>query len=220
MERIPKVRWRLDYSLVTLECLNGWRQQGSWSLDQQYHLKTCYEWKFSDPTPAKSVNLGWGPNNLHFDMPSRGIWCRKVRISALGYLFSPKGGHCWRSLEQRSCLWKAWDSLQEEMSFLLETLGERVYSDCCLCVYSIICIIEETLKLLTLLLLVQFSHSVVSNSLRPHGLHHTRPPCPSPTPGVYSNSCPLSWWCHPTISSSPPTFNLSQHQGLFKWVSS
>ena len=49
---------------------------------------------------------------------------------------------------------------------------------------------------------VQFSHSVVSDSLRPHGLQHTRLPCPSPTPGVYSNSCPLSWWCHPPISSS------------------
>ena len=47
---------------------------------------------------------------------------------------------------------------------------------------------------------VQFSHSVVSDSLRPHGLQHIRPPCPSPTPRVYSNSCPLSWWCHPTIS--------------------
>ena len=49
---------------------------------------------------------------------------------------------------------------------------------------------------------VQFSCSVVSNSLRPQGLQHTRPPCPSPTPGVYPNSCPLSQWCHPTISSS------------------
>ena len=49
---------------------------------------------------------------------------------------------------------------------------------------------------------VQFSHSVVSDFLRPHGLQHARPPCPSPTPGVYSNSCPLSWWCHQTISSS------------------
>ena len=49
---------------------------------------------------------------------------------------------------------------------------------------------------------VQFSRSVMSNSLWPHGLQHARPPCPSPTPGVYSNSCPLSWWCHPTISSS------------------
>ena len=48
---------------------------------------------------------------------------------------------------------------------------------------------------------VQFSRSVMSNSLRPHGLQHTRPPCPSPIPKVYSNSCPLSHWCHPTISS-------------------
>ena len=49
---------------------------------------------------------------------------------------------------------------------------------------------------------VQFSRSVMSDSLRPHGLQHAMLPCPSPTPGAYSNSCPLSWWCHPTISSS------------------
>ena len=49
---------------------------------------------------------------------------------------------------------------------------------------------------------VQFSHSVVSDSLRPHESQHARPPCPSPTPRDYSNSCPLSRWCHPTISSS------------------
>ena len=49
---------------------------------------------------------------------------------------------------------------------------------------------------------VQFSHSVVSNSLWPHGLQHARPPCPSPIPGACSNSCSLSRWCHPTLSSS------------------
>ena len=49
---------------------------------------------------------------------------------------------------------------------------------------------------------VHFSRSVVSDSFPPHGLQHTRPPCPSPTPVVHSNSCPLSQWCHPTISSS------------------
>ena len=54
---------------------------------------------------------------------------------------------------------------------------------------------------------VQFTRSVVSNSLRPHRLQHARPPCPSPTPGVYSNSCPLSWWCNPTISSSVIPFS-------------
>ena len=47
----------------------------------------------------------------------------------------------------------------------------------------------------------------MSDSLRPHGLQHTRPPCPSPTPGVYPNSCPLSWWCHSTISSSVVPFS-------------
>ena len=54
---------------------------------------------------------------------------------------------------------------------------------------------------------VQFSCSVVSDSLWSHGQQHTRPPCPSPTPGVYSNSCPLSWWYHPTISSSVVPFS-------------
>ena len=54
---------------------------------------------------------------------------------------------------------------------------------------------------------VQFSHSVVSDSLQPHELQHARPPCPSPTPGVHPNPCLLSWWCHPTISSSVIPFS-------------
>ena len=66
-----------------------------------------------------------------------------------------------------------------------------------------------------IILSVQFSRPVVSNSLLPHGVQHIRAPCPSPTPRVYSNACPLSQWCHPTISSSATTFplvlNLSQH---------
>ena len=73
-------------------------------------------------------------------------------------------------------------------------------------------------------MLLFFSGSAVSNSLWPHGLQHARLPCPSPTPRVHSNSCPLNWWCHPTISSSVIPFSSclqsSQHQGLFKWVSS
>ena len=68
------------------------------------------------------------------------------------------------------------------------------------------------------------SRLVVADSLWPHRLQHTRCPCPLPSPGVCSNSCPLSQWCHSTISSSvvafPPALNLSQHQGLFQWVSS
>ena len=54
---------------------------------------------------------------------------------------------------------------------------------------------------------IQLSCSVVSNSLWPHGLQHTRPSCPSPTPGVHSNSSPLSQWCHPTILSSVVPFS-------------
>ena len=68
----------------------------------------------------------------------------------------------------------------------------------------------------------QFSRSVVSDSLRPHESQHARPPCPSPTPGVHSDSRPSSQWCHPAISSSvipsPPAPNPSQHQSLFQWV--
>ena len=54
---------------------------------------------------------------------------------------------------------------------------------------------------------VQFSHSVVSDSLRPHELQHARPPCPSPSPGVHSDSCPSSQWCHPALSSSVIPFS-------------
>ena len=74
---------------------------------------------------------------------------------------------------------------------------------------------------------VQFSHSVVSNSLRPHESQHVRPPCPSPTPGVHSDSHPSSQWCHPAISSSViPFFSCPQSlpasesfpmSQLFKW---
>ena len=54
---------------------------------------------------------------------------------------------------------------------------------------------------------VQFSHSVMSDSLRPHESQHARPPCPSPAPGAYSYSCPSSWWCHSTISFSIVPFS-------------
>ena len=54
---------------------------------------------------------------------------------------------------------------------------------------------------------VQFSHSVVSDSLQPYGLQHVRPPCPSPAPRFHSNLCVLSWWCNPTISSSVVPFS-------------
>ena len=64
----------------------------------------------------------------------------------------------------------------------------------------------------------------MSDSLKLHGLQHTRPPCPSTTPGVYSDSCPSSQYAiqpsYPLLSPSSPAFKFSQHQGLFQWVSS
>ena len=78
---------------------------------------------------------------------------------------------------------------------------------------------------------VQFSRSVVSDSLWTHEWQHARPPCPSPTPGVHPDSRPSSQWCHPAISSSVVPFfplsspsplapNPSQHQSLFQWINS
>ena len=71
---------------------------------------------------------------------------------------------------------------------------------------------------------IQFSHLVVFHSLRPHALQHARLPCPSPTPRACSNSCPWSWWCHPTISSSVIPFSSCLQSfpasGLLQWVSS
>ena len=71
---------------------------------------------------------------------------------------------------------------------------------------------------------VQFSCSVVFNTLWAHEWQHARPPCPSPTPGVYTYSCSLSWWCHPTISFSVISFSSFPQSfltsGFFKWVSS
>ena len=75
----------------------------------------------------------------------------------------------------------------------------------CVCVLKCECIVPDvSSQSSTIWFAVQFSHSVMSNSLWPHGLQHPRPPCPPPTPGIYSNSCPLSQWCHPTISSCRP----------------
>ena len=73
-------------------------------------------------------------------------------------------------------------------------------------VITVRCCLHDTFYIAPKPLSVQISCSVMSDFLRPRGLQHARPPCPSPTPGVYSNSCPLSRWCHLTISSSVVPF--------------
>ena len=103
--------------------------------------------------------------------------------------------HCWweyklvQSQQNSVNFWKGDEDVMEGM-----LAGSEVYG--------------PILKLLaSLKYSVQFSHSVVSDSLRPHELQHARPACPSPAPAVYPNSCPLSQWCHRTISSSVVPFS-------------
>ena len=75
------------------------------------------------------------------------------------------------------------------------------------CLIALASAIQYLTQVVRMESLFQISHLVISDSLQPHGLQHARPPCPSPTPGIYSNSCPLSPWCHPTISSSVIPFS-------------
>ena len=82
---------------------------------------------------------------------------------------------------------------------------------------------NNLLKISKMLSLLLFSCQVMFDSSQPHGLQPVRPPCPPLSPGVCPSSCPLHQWCHSTSHSlspsSPPAFSLSQHQGLFQWVS-
>ena len=128
----------------------------------------------------------------------------------------------WVTVSHHYAAYKLWVKLHLRLKLTFRILNDLVIGTKqrnCILMRMILLLFESTD-----MVSVQFSHSVVSDSLQPHELQHARPPCPSQTPGVHSNSCPSSRWCHPTISSlsspSPPAFNLSQHQGLFKRVSS
>ena len=76
-----------------------------------------------------------------------------------------------------------------------------------MCVCVCVCVYTSPVPSIVSKASVQFSYSVVSDSLRSHESQHARPPCPSPTPGVYPNPCPSSQWCHPVISSSVVPFS-------------
>ena len=101
-----------------------------------------------------------------------------------------------------SCGWKwvaqRWCHCQEAIGL---TLRDHWPKSCSCGSRAIECSSQER-PVLAALPLLFFSCYVLSDSLQPHGLQHTGLPCPSPTPGACSNSCPLSWWCHSTISSS------------------
>ena len=84
----------------------------------------------------------------------------------------------------------------------IEVWITNIESVLCMCVYKPMCVC-----VCVCVYIVLFSHSVMSESLQPHGWQHARLPCPSPSPSICSNSCSLSQWCHPTISSSVAPFS-------------
>ena len=96
-------------------------------------------------------------------------------------------------------------SISRVVSVMLWTLGHHSLSTCTF--KQVMVALPAFLNIRTVFSSVQFSRSVVSDSLLPHEPQHTRPPCPSPTPGVHPNPCPSSWGCHPTISSSIVPFS-------------
>ena len=108
-------------------------------------------------------------------------------------VLSSNPGHC------PFCLWAKipvrWGWRGPEVAFTYQAEWERPN------------IRDSIHKFMSINILSQFSFSVLPDSLWPHGLQHAGPPCPSPAPGVYPNSCPLSQWCHPTISSSAVPFS-------------
>ena len=96
-------------------------------------------------------------------------------------------------------------SISRVVSVMLWRLGHHSVSMCTF--KQVMDALPAFLNIRAVFSSVQFSRSVVSDSLLPHELQHTRPPCPSPTPGVYTGSCPLSQWWHPTLSSSVSPFS-------------
>ena len=114
--------------------------------------------------------------------------------------------HCWGECKMVQPLWRTVRKLLTKLNVLYPYNPGIML----LVIYPIFFPINLNfypINILHIIVSVQFSRSVVSNSLRPHGLQHARLPCPSPTPRACSNSCPLSWWCHPTISSSVVPFS-------------
>ena len=105
----------------------------------------------------------------------------------------------------KTLFWSVWTTLHSHQQSM------NMFSCCQECNCWVVCgcmfsLIRDSILISTqisnVFSSVQLSRSVVSDSLQPHELQHTRPPCPTTIPGAYPNSCPLSWWCHPTISSS------------------
>ena len=115
-----------------------------------------------------------------------------LHASSSGSVFSPQA--------MFPCSLRSWGTASPGSRFLLPGFTCQVRKG--VCVWE-----NPPCTRCTCIIVPMFSHSVVSDSLQPHGLQHARLPCPSLSPGACSNSCPLSWWCHPTILSSVIPFS-------------
>ena len=121
------------------------------------------------PAGAGLSLLGLFPHDRLLGFIHSWLWWRRPRFPPCSLYYSPG--------------WKVGTQCWEREGSMCSGSGHMVW-------------LEDPLHLLSS---VQFSCSVMSDSLQPHGLQHTRLPCPSPTPGAFSNSCPSSWWCHPSL---------------------
>ena len=146
---------------------------------------------------------------------------KKGLKSVLYHLLARWLEHIAFSKPQFSCLQNR-DKAKIHLQRLEGGLNNKIYENSFAPCFTVCVLIECIITVLVELQFssVQFSCSVVSNSLRPDELQHSRPPCPSPTAEVYSNSCPLSRWSHPTTSSSVFSFSscLQSFPASFKWV--
>ena len=153
---------------------------------------------------AMGVHVSHHPEPHSHFLPYIPLGC--PRAPALGALLHASN-LCWSSISYMVIYMVQCYSLISSHSHLLphrpKVCSLYLCLFCCLAYRVIVTIFLNFIYMHS----VQFSHSVVSNSLRPHELQHARPLCPSPTPGVHPNSCALSWWCHPAISSSVVPFS-------------
>ena len=183
--------------------------------ERRWHLVTC----FLEPLPSAGLSVGSGVGGERGIL--RGVtWKRTLESSSQGGETDPTTTHYPRP-DDRAFR----ETILRLFRLFLDTYSLQLGNSEVLCwtptgesqricgwpARGSIADLGHKLHFLWTMGSAQFSRSVVSNSLRPHGPQHARPPCLSTTPRVYSNSCPLSWWCHLTISSSViPFFSCPQ----------
>ena len=187
---------------VQLTCI-GW-QVFSLKIDLHCHIVLEHHFRISGIPISKLKKLSQGVASV-IKVGGVCVWereCWATPKTALFFSRSPSTGRCvWGRKDVISCV------LPRLLRITLDSLAVLSDRPTPMLELAASCKGAWQSKKRTTFHSVQFSRSAMSDSLRPHGLQHARPPHPSPTPGVYPNSCPLSRWYHPTISSSVVPFS-------------